>query len=90
MWYANSDKQTPNINEELSKLEGELQDKEAKITLAKFLRHNIGFTTELISGLKLAPFQEITLRGLMTKNFSMCVWGRGCGKTFIASVFCFL
>ena len=20
----------------------------------------------------------------------MCVWGRGCGKTFIASVFCFL
>tara|TARA_R100000808_G_scaffold11976_1_gene30280 strand:- start:12565 stop:14388 length:1824 start_codon:yes stop_codon:yes gene_type:complete len=90
MWYANSDKQTPNINEELLKLEGELQDKEAKITLAKFLRHNIGFTTELISGLKLAPFQEITLRGLMTKNFSMCVWGRGCGKTFIASVFAFL
>jgi hypothetical protein len=44
----------------------------------------------LISGLKLAPFQEITLRGMMEGNFSMCVWGRGCGKTFIASVFCFL
>ena len=27
---------------------------------------------------------------MMNRNFSMCVWGRGCGKTFIASVFCFL
>ena len=27
---------------------------------------------------------------MLNKNFSMCVWGRGCGKTFIASVFCFL
>ena len=79
-----------NLNQELLKLEGELSDKEAKITLAKFLRHNLAFTTELISGIKLAPFQEITLRGLMTRNFSMCVWGRGCGKTFIASVFAFL
>ena len=26
----------------------------------------------------------------MERNFSMCVWGRGCGKTFIASVFSFL
>ena len=26
----------------------------------------------------------------MNRNFSMCVWGRGCGKTFIASIFCFL
>jgi phage terminase large subunit-like protein len=76
--------------EELLKLKGELPDKEAKITLAKFLRHNLAFTTELISGIKLAPYQEITLRGLMTRNFSMCVWGRGCGKTFIASVFAVL
>jgi hypothetical protein len=91
MWYAtDNEKKFPNLNENFVKLEGELEDKEAKISLAKFLRHNLSFTTELISGLKLAPFQEITLKGLMNKNFSMCVWGRGCGKTFIASVFCFL
>ena len=92
MWYA-PDKykiDNPNTNKELSKLEGYLDDKEARISLAKFLNSNLGFTTELISGIKLAPFQEITLKGLMTRNFSMCVWGRGCGKTFIASVFCFL
>jgi len=72
------------------KIKGELSDKEAKISLAKFLKGNLGLTTELVSGVKLAPYQEITLKGLMNRNFSMCVWGRGCGKTFIASVFCFL
>ena len=92
MWYCPDKykKDTPNINQELLKLEGDLLDKEAKISLAKFLKSNLGFTTELISGIKLAPFQEITLKGMMNRNFSMCVWGRGCGKTFIASVFCFL
>ncbi len=92
MWYCPDKykKDIPNVNQELLNLKGDLLDKEAKITLAKFLRANLGFTTELISGIKLAPFQEITLKGMMNRNFSMCVWGRGCGKTFIASVFCFL
>jgi len=92
MWYCPEKykKDLPDINSELLKLEGILEDKEAKISLAKFLSSNLGVTTELISGIKLAPFQEITLKGMMNRNFSMCVWGRGCGKTFIASVFCFL
>ncbi len=92
MWYCPEKykKDLPDINSELLKLEGILEDKEAKISLAKFLSSNLGITTELISGIKLAPFQEITLKGMMNRNFSMCVWGRGCGKTFIASVFCFL
>ena len=94
MWYA-PDKykldEVEDLNQDfLNNLKGELDTKEAKITLAKFLHHNLGLTTELISGIKLAPFQEITLRGMMERNFSMCVWGRGCGKTFIASVFSFL
>ena len=92
MWYCPEKykEEVPDVNEELLKLTGILEDKEAKISLAKFLSSNLGVTTELISGIKLAPFQEITLKGMMNRNFSMCVWGRGCGKTFIASVFCFL
>jgi len=91
MWYGEKeDKKIIDVNQELLQLTGELNDKDAKLSLARFLRSNLGFTTELISGIKLAPYQEITLKGLMNKNFSMCVWGRGCGKTFIASVFCFL
>ncbi len=92
MWYCPDKykKETPNINQDLMKLEGFLHDKEAKISLAKFLRYNLAFTTELISGIKLAPFQEVTLKGFFNRNFSMCVWGRGCGKSFIAAVYCFL
>jgi len=92
MWYAPEkyEKETIDVNAELLKIKGDLNDKEAKISLAKFLRANLGFTTELISGIKLAPYQEITLKGLFNRNFSMCVWGRGCGKSFIAAVYCFL
>ena len=79
-----------NINLELMNLKGFLNDKEAKITLAKFLRHNIGFTTELISGVKLAPYQELHIKAFFNRNFNMCVFGRGCGKSFMAAVYCFL
>ena len=80
MWYCPEryEKETFNVNEEFLKIKGELKEKEAKISLAKFLCANVGFTTELISGIKLAHYQEITLKGMMNRNFSMCVWGRGC------------
>lgn len=92
MWYCPEkyNKEILDINKELHNVEGYLHDKEAKISLAKFLRHNLAFTTELISGIKLAPFQEVTLKGFFNRNFSMCVWGRGCGKSFISAVYCFL
>ena len=77
----------PDLNEEYKLLKGELDDKEARITLAKFLRNNIGFTTELLSGIKLAPYQEMILKGMMNRNFCMNVLGRGCGKTFLGGVF---
>ena len=92
MWYCPDKYEVdlPDANQEFLSMKGLLNDDEAKISLAKFLRANVGFTTELVSGIKLAPYQEITLKAMMNRNFSMCVWGRGCGKTFIASVFCFL
>lgn len=83
-------KEYHDINKELMELKGVLNDKDAKISLVKFLRANLGFTTELISGIKLAPYQEIHLKALMSRNFNMCIWGRGCGKSFVAAVFCFL
>lgn len=66
-------------------LEGELDDQEAKITLAKFLRYNPGFTTELLTGgdSRLALYQEILCKAVLNRNFSMFVMGRGCGKSFI-------
>jgi len=83
-------KEVKDINKELSELTGYLNDKEAKISLAKFLRANIGVTTELISGVKLAAYQEMHIKAFFNRNFNMCVFGRGCGKTFMAAVYCFL
>lgn len=92
MWHPAEKykKKTENYVEIFSKLQGELEDKEAKITLAKFLRQNLYFTTYLLTGIKLSPYQEITLKGMFNRNFNMCVWGRGCAKSFIASVYCVL
>ena len=92
MWYCPDKYKKPitNLNEDFLNLKGELPDRQAKITLAKFMRSNLGFTTELLSGIKLALYQEISLKAFFNRNFSMCVWGRGCGKSFIAAVYCFL
>jgi hypothetical protein len=78
------------INEKLLQLEGELSDEDAKSTLAQFLRGNLGLATELISGIKLAAYQEMTLRAFFNRDFNLCVWCRGGSKSFIAAVFCFL
>ena len=74
MWYCPHKYETDksDVNAELLKLEGILEDREAKISLARFLSSNIGITTELISGIKLAAYQEITLKGMMNRNFSIC------------------
>ena len=53
-------KDLENFNETFLSLKGPLEDKEARITLIKFLRQNLYFTTYLLSGVKLAPYQEIT------------------------------
>ena len=80
MWYSPEkyDKEFQNLNDQFLALKGELEDKEAKISLAKFLRANLGFTTELISGIKLAAYQPklvsvkiiSRLRDLCCQNWS--------------------
>lgn len=92
MWYEPPKYIQPitDINLELGKLAGELEDEQAKLTLAQFLMRNIGFTAELLTGVKLYPDQLITIKGMMARNYTMCVWGRGVSKTFTAALYCIL
>jgi hypothetical protein len=83
-------KEVVDLNQELLKIQGELPDDEAKRTLAKFLRSNLRFSTELLLGIQLEPYQEVTLKGFFNRNFNMLVWSRGAGKSFVAAVFCIL
>lgn len=93
MWFCDEAYKNPaaiDKNDKFLVILGELDEKECRLTLIEFLRNNIGLATEILTGIKLAPFQEINLRGLMTRQYSMCVHGRGCGKTFTAAIFCIM
>ena len=82
----------PNVNEELGKLEGELSDEQAKIALGRFLRANLGLGLEILTNkkVKLAYYQEILLKAIFNRNFSMIVASRGGSKSFIAALVAFL
>ena len=59
MWYSADKYNTgiEDVNSSLHDLKGELEDKQARISLAKFLRNNLTMTTYWLTGIKLAPFQ---------------------------------
>lgn len=93
MWFCPKGYEKPVIDLNqvyLDTLKGDLEKDEARITLVKFLRNNLTFTTELLTGIQLAPYQEVNLKGMLNRNYAMCVWGRGIGKTFTAAVYCIL
>lgn len=79
-----------NTNNELKEIKGEIDEHQAKIALAKFLRANLGFTCQMISGITLAAYQEIVLNCLFLSNYSMLIFTRGGAKSFLAAVFCYL
>lgn len=91
-WYSPEKykRETLDVNKEYKNLTGELEQKEAKITLAKFLYRNIGLATDLLCGIKLYPDQIINIKGMLQSNYSLCIKSRGGGKTFDAAIFSIL
>ena len=79
-----------NFNENLLKIDGYLEDQEAKILLYKFLRENITFTTDLISGVKLFPFQHMAIKAMFETDYFMGVWSRGMSKSFTTAIYAYL
>lgn len=90
MWEAGLAAGRPykDVNAEMRKLEGELTDEEAMATLAEFLYANPGLTLNILGGMEMFPLQEIILRGWMRNNYNLAVLGRGCGKSYMAAMFC--
>lgn len=93
MWEDGIQKIKPQIDLNsfyLENLRGKLGEKEAKISLVKFLRHNVGLTAELIANVQLLPFQEIAIRTWFKRNYNMAIWGRGCSKSWTVALFVIL
>ena len=74
-------------NKEMLDLKGFLEEKEAKLALYEFLRHNITFTADLVLGVKLFPFQHMAIKSMFETDYFLGVWSRGMSKSFTTGVF---
>ncbi len=80
----------PSINDELLEQKGFLKEEEARISFCKYLRYNPGIAVEMLTGIKLYPFQRLMIRSMFAKDFFLAICSRGLSKSFTAGVFCFL
>lgn len=76
-----------NINEQLSKIEGFMEEKDAKFWLYKFFRANPSYATYMLMGVKLLPFQQILIKGMMQNDYTLAILSRSGGKTWLTGVF---
>ena len=78
------------VNQNLLNLEGFLEEDIAKEELYKFLKDNITFTTDLVSGVNLFPFQHMAIKAMFQTDYFMGVWSRGMSKSFTTGIYAFL
>lgn len=77
-------------NEEIGLVKGYLEEKEASEMLVKYLRANVGIATRVLMGVELFPFQEIAIKSMLNRDFSLLVWSRGLSKSFTCGIFAVL
>ena len=78
------------INKLILEREGFLDEREAKILLYKFLRENPSFTSELLTGVELFPFQHMAIKAMFQTDYFLGIWSRGLSKSFTTGVFAVL
>ena len=67
-----------------------MEETEAKILLYKFLRENPSFASELLTGVKLFPFQHMAIKAMMESDYFLGIWSRGMSKSFSTAIFALL
>ena len=77
-------------NEELLKKKGFLEEKEAKLLFYQFLRNNITFSTDLITGVQLFPFQHMAIKSMLESDYFLGVWSRGMSKSYTTGIYAVL
>ena len=78
------------INKTISELDGFIEENEAKILLYKFLRENITFSTNLIAGVDLFPFQHMAIKSMFESDYFLGIWSRGMSKSWTTGIFAFM
>ena len=77
-------------NEELLKKKGFLEEKEAKLLFYQFLRSNITFSTDLITGVQLFTFQHMAIKSMLESDYFLGVWSRGMSKSYTTGIYAVL
>lgn len=78
------------INDIILGKKGFLEDQEAKLLLYKFLRNNITFAVDLISGVKLFPFQHMAIKSMFEVDYFLGIWSRGMSKSFTTGIYAYM
>ena len=77
-------------NEELLQKKGFLEEKEAKLLFYQFLRNNVTFATDLITGVQLFPFQHMAIKSMLETDYFLGVWSRGMSKSYTTGIYAVL
>jgi len=78
------------INKEILSKKGFLEDREAQLYLYHFLRNNITFAVDLLSGVKLFPFQHMAVKAMFETDYFLGIWSRGMSKSFTTGIFAYM
>ena len=71
--------------EELKKLEGFLEEKEAKLGLYELLRGNPSLAADLLLGVELFPFQHIAVKTMFETDYTLGCWSRALKQSYSTS-----
>ena len=83
-------KKFKHINQEILDTKGFIDEKKSKILLYKFLKENPSFTSELLTGVSLFPFQHMAIKAMMETDYFLGIWSRGMSKSFSTAIFAIL
>ena len=74
----------------LLEAKGDIDQKRAREMLGKLLQQNLGFTAELLTGIRLYPEQIIYIKSWFENNFNLMIASRGAGKSSLVGLFAVL
>lgn len=92
MWQKGNqpERKKGNVNEELAKVEGFLEEKDAKLWVEKFFRENLTFLSKVLTGVELLEFQSLMIKAMFNVDYFLAICSRGSGKSFICAIFLIL
>lgn len=89
MWIEGlqSPLQKEDVNARLAKVDGYLEEKDAKLWLHDFFKENTQFAVDVLMGVELFPFQSMMIKTMMKSDYFLGILGRGSSKTFSCGIF---